>query len=109
MVEKTIEPKLFYRAAIINEIHCNMPSPGMLQALSIFAPNTMETHTKLREFLLGRNGLLLEKEDSHNPLVMAFNQPLNDQTFEKLLVENHKLKTDDFEKYLNVVQAQVFE
>lgn len=109
MVEKTIEPKLFYRAAIINEIHCNMPSPGMLQALSIFAPNTMETHTKLREFLLGRNGLLLEKEDSHNPLVMAFNQPVDDLTFETLLVENHKLKTDDFEKYLNVVQAQVFE
>jgi hypothetical protein len=109
MVEKTIEPKLFYRAAIINEIHCNIPSPGFLQVLAAYAPNTLETHTKLREFLRGRNGLLLEKDDSQNPLILAFNQPIGDQTFETLLFENHKHKTDDFEKYLNVVQAQVFE
>ena len=109
LVEKKVEPKLFYRAAIINETHCNIPSPGFLQALAFYAPNTLETHTKLREFLRGRNGLLLEQDDSQNPLIMAFNQPVDDQTFEKLLVENHKLKTDDFEKYLNVVKAQVFE
>jgi len=109
MVEKTIEPKLFYRAAIINEIHCNIPSPGFLQVLAAYAPNTLETHTKLREFLRGRNGLLLEKDDSRNPLILAFNQPIGDQTFKTLLFENHKLKTDDFEKYLNVVKTQVFE
>ena len=109
MVEKTIEPKLLYRGAIINEIHCNIPSPGFLQALVDYAPNTLEVHYKLREFLLGRNGFLREKDDSQNPLIMAFNQPINDLTFESLLLENHILKTDDFEKYLNVVKAQVFE
>jgi hypothetical protein len=108
-VEKSIEPKLLYRGAIINEIHCNIPSPSFLQVLASYAPNTLEVHYKLREFLRGRDGILKEEEVSENPLIIAFNQHLTDGTFILLLRENHEQKTEVFNQYLGVLKAQVFE
>ena len=108
-IEKTIEPKLLYQGAIINEIHCNIPSPSFLQVLASYAPNTLEVHYKLREFLRGRDGILREEEASENTLIIAFNQPLADNTFNLQLAENHEQNTEAYNQYLCVLKAQVFE
>ncbi len=109
LVDKKLEPKLFYRAGILNEIYCNIPSPGLFQALLDYAPNTLEIHYRLREFLRKRNGLLKEEETSNNPLIDAFNQPLGSDLFYSLLPLHYQLKDEVFINYLRVVKAQVFE
>lgn len=109
LIEKTIEPKLLYQGAIINEIHCDIPSSDFLQVLASYAPNTLEVHYKLREFLRGRDGVLREEETSENPLILAFNQPLTDDAFFKLLVENHSTNSAVYQEYLKIIKAQVFE
>lgn len=108
MVYNGMEPKLIYRAAIINEIYCNVPSPGFFQVLISYAPNTLEIHYRLREFLRKRNGILMGEEVLENPLIIAFNQPLDDQTFDLILPDHHANKNEVYNQYISVVKAQVF-
>jgi energy-coupling factor transporter ATP-binding protein EcfA2 len=109
LIGKRIEPKLYFRGAIMNETKCDIPSPNMFQSLLYCVPNTLETHLLFREYYRMRNGLLLEKETSENILIQAFNKPVTDPTFDSLIVDYHQQKNESYQQYMEVVQAQVFE
>jgi energy-coupling factor transporter ATP-binding protein EcfA2 len=101
-------PKVYFRGAIINEIKLGIPSSSILQLLIHFAPNTLESHYLLREYHRKRNNKLMESEPSENPLIKAFNQTPEDQTFKLNLPEYHSQNNEIYHQYINVLNAQVF-
>lgn len=109
LIDNRFEPKLFYRASIINETKCNIPSLSWIQLLIQIAPNTLESHYRLREYHRGRNGQLIENEPSGNPLIRAFNESPDDQTFQMILPEYHAQKNEIYNQYISILEAQVFE
>jgi hypothetical protein len=109
LIGKRIEPKLYFRGAIINETKCDIPSPNMFQSLLYCVPNTLETHLLFREYYRMRNGFLLEKETSENDLIKAFNELPSSRTFESILPGHHDRKSEVYIQYMSVLEAQVFE
>lgn len=108
LTDDKFEPKLYYRGAIINETKCKIPSLSLFQALIINAPNTLESHFLLRQFHRMRNGLLVDKMERNNKIVMAFNEPLDDETFNEILLK-HIEKDEVYNEYLEVVLQQIFD
>jgi hypothetical protein len=109
MIGNRFEPKLYFRGAIINETKLNIASLSFFQSLIIIAPNTLESHFFLREYLLGRKRLLVENEPSGNPLIEAFNLPLSDHSFSRLLKNHHSEQDKVYSDYLHVLVNQVFD
>ena len=109
LLEGRADSKLYYRGGIINEEKCNIRSLSLFQGLINLAPNTIEIHHRIRHYLRNRNGLLMEQEPSNNPLIDAFNLPLENRTFDTLLTECHKQNNETMNQYLDVVHSQVFD
>jgi hypothetical protein len=109
LIENRVEPKLFFRGAIINETKCNIPSLTLIQSLIIIAPNTLESHYLLKQYHQSRNGQLIENEPTENALIKAFNMPHDDLSFRTLLPEYHEQNNEVYEHYLKTVTNQAFE
>lgn len=109
MIEPRFDPKLYFRGAIINESRLNISSLFIFQHLILIAPNTLESHFLFREYLLGRKGLLIENEPSGNPLIEAFNLPLSDNSFSRLLKNHHGKQDEVYTTYLEILFKQVFD
>jgi hypothetical protein len=107
--DNNFEPKLYFRGAIINETKCNIPSLSFLQYLMFYAPKTIETHKLLRQFHRARNGKLIDKTERNNSIVSAFNEPLNDETFNSMLISKHSDNDEIYNDYLEIVLQQIFD
>jgi len=109
LLDGRADGKLYYRGAIINEEKCNIPSLSLFQVVLTLAPNTLESHYRIRQYLRGRNGILIEQEATNNALIAAFDLPLENQSFNQLLAENHSQQNEIMNQYFKVVMSQVFD
>lgn len=107
--DNNFEPKLYFRGAIINETKCSIPSLSFLQYLMFYAPKTIETHILLRQFHRARNGKLIDNTERNNSIANAFNEPLNDETFNSLLISKHSDNDEIYNEYLDIVLQQIFD